>query len=308
MSKTLLPDSEIVIRNLDDVLEEKANFINKHPRAPRFPFRICVSGPSSCGKTNFVLEMIINYLYYDKIYFYSTSLEQGKYKKLKQFYKLMDEEIKEIWKKENESKQKKVGGKMKLTGDDVMKEPEPIAEFVNIDEGMPNIDGVDGSKQNILVFDDCILCKDQSAFIDFFVRGRHKGCACIYLTQEFHAVPKMIRKQLTDVIFYTRPSTHAMNAIACGLGSGAGYPEFKEIFKRAVRKPFDFLHVDLRATDMNKRFRRNMNECINYDEVIDIVENKGRRKKIDELKNEEIEEEAVEVEKPVKKPQRRFTF
>ena len=286
----MLPDSEIVIRNLDDVLEEKSNYINKHPRAPKFPFRVVVSGPSSCGKTNFVLEMIINYMYYDKIYFYSTSLEQGKYKKLKEFYKLIDEEIKQEWKKEMDKDEKKKKN-MSFKIDKKISEPEPIAEFVNIDQGLPNIDMVDSSKQNILVFDDCILNKDQNAFIDFFVRGRHKNCSCIYLTQKFHAVPSIIREQATDVIFYTKPSMFALNAIAASVPSGADYQDLKEIFNRSMKKPFDFLHVDLRTPDLNKRFKRNMNQPISLDDVREYNENKPRKtrkkKKDDEVKDED---------------------
>lgn len=286
-----MKDSEIVIRNLDDVLEEKNHYINKHPRAPKFPFRICVSGPSSCGKTNFVLEMIINYLYYDKIYFYSTSLEQGKYKKLKEFYKLVDDEIKEKWKAEMDKKKKK--GKKALSfeiGEEDIPEPEPIAEFVNVDQGLPDIEMMDASKQNILVFDDCILNKDQSAFINFFVRGRHKNASCIYLTQKFHAVPTMIRDQLTDIIFYTKPSTFALNAIASSVPSGADFQDFKEIFKRAMLKPFDFLQVDLRTPDLNKRFRRNMNDPISLDEVREYNENKPRRRTVKKKPTKEEED------------------
>lgn len=285
----ILPDSDIVIRNLDEVLEEKTNYINKHPRSPKFPFRICVTGPSSCGKTNFVLEMILNYLYYDKIYFYSTSLEQGKYKKLKEFYKLIDEEIEQEWKRKHDTKKKKtfkdIGEKIEGGG----KKPEPIAEFVNVDQGLPNVDEIDGSRQNILVFDDCILNRDQSAFISFFVRGRHKNCSCIYLTQKFHAVPMMIRDQLTDIIFYTKPSQAALMAIATSVPSGADYHDLKEIFKRAMKAPFDFLHCDLRTPDLNKRFKRNMNESISLDDVREFIENRPRRRAVRKKQLEENE-------------------
>lgn len=279
MSKTIMQDSDIVIRNLDVVFGEENHYINKHPRAPKFPFRICVSGPSSCGKTNFVLEMIINYLYYDKVYFYSTSLEQGKYKKLKEYYKMLDEEIEKEWEKKQKKNEDK-NGKSYVTAfkAKINPKPEPIADFVNIDEGLPDISSVDASKQNILVFDDCILNKDQSSFINFFVRGRHKGCSCIYLTQKFHAVPNMIRDQLTDIIFYTKPSMFALNAISASVSSGADYADLKEIFKRAMPKPFDFLHIDLRTPDLNKRFKRNMNTPISLDEVREYIENKPRRK------------------------------
>jgi len=43
-------------------------------------------GPCGCGKTDTLMNMLYNLLYYDKIYLYSKNLEQPKYQGLLQAF------------------------------------------------------------------------------------------------------------------------------------------------------------------------------------------------------------------------------
>ena len=50
---------------------------------PNHPVRCNITGPSECGKSVFLTNLILNNIYeYDKIYIYSPSLHQGLYHKL----------------------------------------------------------------------------------------------------------------------------------------------------------------------------------------------------------------------------------
>lgn len=49
---------------------------------PNDNFRMLICGPSGYGKTNTLMHMIHQLLYYDKIYLHSKNLEQPKYTRL----------------------------------------------------------------------------------------------------------------------------------------------------------------------------------------------------------------------------------
>ncbi len=69
------------------------NFEVKHDTEPVHHFllpnniRCIIFGPSSCGKTNLMLNLLLTegYLNYDKLYIYSKSVNQEKYQLLKQW-------------------------------------------------------------------------------------------------------------------------------------------------------------------------------------------------------------------------------
>ena len=50
---------------------------------PTHPLRCIITGPSECGKSVFLTNLILNFINeYDKIYIYSPSLHQDLYQKL----------------------------------------------------------------------------------------------------------------------------------------------------------------------------------------------------------------------------------
>ena len=53
--------------------------------------------------------------------------------------------------------------------------------------------------QNLVVFDDQVVTKNQSKIINYFIYGRKVGAGitCMYLTQSYYSVPKTIRAQLS---------------------------------------------------------------------------------------------------------------
>ena len=55
---------------------------NKHPLAPQWPFRLLICRNSGSGKTNLLLNLIYDYVYFNKIYLYAKDLEEDKYQDL----------------------------------------------------------------------------------------------------------------------------------------------------------------------------------------------------------------------------------
>ena len=55
---------------------------------------------------------------------------------------------------------------------------------VSNDEIIP-VQNLDSDSQKIVIFDDFVCDKNQKPLIDYFIRGRHKNCSVIYLSQSY---------------------------------------------------------------------------------------------------------------------------
>ena len=127
-----------------------------------------------------MLIVLLKLLYFDKIYLYAKNLEQGKYQTLK---KALDN--------------RKVGYKIIETSND---------EITPLDELAPD-------NQKIVIFDDFVCEKNQSLLINHFIRGRHKKCSVIYLSQSYLKSPKGIRLNCSHFVIYEFPSQNEVSLL-----------------------------------------------------------------------------------------------
>ena len=77
---------------------------------------------------------------------------------------------------------------------------------------------MDNTAQKIVIFDDYVCDKNQKPLIDYFIRGRHKNCSVIYLSQSFYGTPKDIRLNCSHFCVYEFPSSNERNLISRELG------------------------------------------------------------------------------------------
>ena len=111
---------------------------------------------------------------FDKLYLYAKDIEQGKYQDI----------IKQV-----DEISRQVGYKvLECSNDDII----PVSD-------------IDDS-QKLVIFDDFICEKTQAPLIDYFIRGRHKNCSVIYLSQSFCKTPKDIRLNCSHFCIYDFPS------------------------------------------------------------------------------------------------------
>jgi len=69
-----------------DTVKSDGNFQRLYPYMPTGTFRMLMCGPSGYSKTNTLMHMVYQLLYYDKIYLYLKNLEQPKYQGLLQTF------------------------------------------------------------------------------------------------------------------------------------------------------------------------------------------------------------------------------
>ena len=92
------------------------------------------------GKTNTLMHLIYNLLYFDKVYLYAKNLEQSRYQNLMNMFQPISNEA----------------------GYDVIE--------ANSDEIIP-VENLDSDSQKIVIFDDYVCDKNQKPLIDYFIRG-----------------------------------------------------------------------------------------------------------------------------------------
>jgi hypothetical protein len=217
---------------------DKEEFLNKHVLAPLWPFRLLICGSSGCGKTNLLMNLIYNYLYYNKIYIYAKDLTESKYQMLQDFF----EEVNETMKDE--------------TGEDFQ-----VAIFSSSKDDIVNVDDLDKEYQNLIIFDDFVTESDQRLIIDLFIRSRKKNCSLIYLTQSYFSTPKDIRLQCNYFIFYNISNERELTEIQRDHCLDIDKETFKKYFNKATSEPYSFFLIDKKSREL--RFRKNFDHKIN---------------------------------------------
>jgi len=92
-----------------------------------------------------------------------------------------------------------------------MKTFKPISKEVGYDilevsnDKIQPVSEMNGINQKLAIFDDFVCEKNQAPLIDYFIRGRHKNCSVIYLSQSCYKTPKDIRLNYSHFCIYELP-------------------------------------------------------------------------------------------------------
>ena len=197
------------IPNYDSNIDKTNSYKQLYQYMPDDTFRMLICGNSGSGKTNMLYHMLMKpLLFYDQIHLYGKNLEQQKYQD------------------------------MISTFDDISQSVGYNVLVCSNDDIVPVENLMDNTAQKIVIFDDYVCDKNQKPLIDYFIRGRHKNCSIIYLSQSFYGTPKDIRLNCSHFCIYEFPSSNERNLISRELGVD------KEQYINATNKPYSFLYVD----------------------------------------------------------------
>lgn len=157
--------------------------------------RACIIGKSGCGKTNTLMNLLLEnaldnkeYLDYNNLYIFSTTLEQPAYEVLKEGFEhnlTKKEIVKYIKDKEIHLTKEKMEQKIMVKYfDDPSKIPDPSE--------------IDKNLKTLIVFDD-ILLEKQNKVESYYTRGRHNNVDCIYISQNYTKLPKNTIRENTNL-------------------------------------------------------------------------------------------------------------
>lgn len=215
---------KLPVANFDKLAGQKQKQSKKHGNLLPDSIRAVISGPSACGKTNSLLTLIThpNGLRFENIYIYSKSLNQPKYKYLKdlleplegvQFFSFSDND-----------------------------------EVVSPDNVLPN---------SIMIFDD-VACEKQNNIRSYFCMGRHKGVDCFYLCQSYTHIPKhLVRDNVNFLVLFRQDDTNLKHVYDDHVNSDMSFAQFRELCHKCWKEDrYGFIVIDRDSSINNGRYRK----------------------------------------------------
>ena len=194
--------------------------------APFFPKNIfCVlAGSTGCGKTNLILNLLLNegLLDYTSAYIYSPTLHQNGYQNLKDYYSTVEEQIRKLY---------RINVK--------------ISHFYNADDEIQDPSELDPKLKHIMIFDDVML-HDQSKIRDYFTRGRHNNVNVFYLCQSLHKIAKhCVRDNANVFILFHQDDKSLKYFHETHVSGDMDFKEFKHFCDEAWSKKYGFVVINL---------------------------------------------------------------
>jgi GTPase SAR1 family protein len=236
-----------------DLFVEKKQYRNKNELAPQHPFRLLVVGPSGGGKTNIIMNLVLEYLEFDKLYLFAKDLQEEKYITLIALFQSLEKKYQD----ENET-------------------DETLIEYYD-DPTKVSIDSFNPNKQNLVIFDDQITesKENQQKINDLFVRGRKTpNCSIVYLTQSFFHTPPLLKKQCNYIILMNVNSQRELQEISKTYATDIDYKVFKSLYSECTKEQWGFMVLDMKTTNRCMKYRCKFDGLYSHcDESTDNLQN-----------------------------------
>lgn len=215
---------------MDDVINEfvpDQKYRNKNELAPKWPARIIVIAPSGGGKTNIVMNLIMDYLDFDKIYIYVKDLHENKYQFLIPYMQCIEKKYNE----ENDCDENII-----VYSDD----PNDIVELEDLDK----------KKQNLIIIDDAVLDKKMNEkVVDLFKRCRKRNSTIIYQSQSYFDMEKFIRLNANYLVLLNLNNKRELNEIAKTYACDIEFKQLRKLYEQCTNEPYGFMLIDMETQD-----------------------------------------------------------
>jgi len=214
---------------------------NKHPLGDP-PWSLLVVGPSRCGKSNVVLNIILKW--------YSKAFDE--------FYLA------------SETAYRPSSGWLTLIQNDIIPESNVEDNFSKASEFLETIierqKETDGKDHVLVVLDDLAKETKTSVMLEaLFTRGRHLNISTILISQVFYNVHPSIRKNTSHMIIFRPTDSKELEALATELSGMQDKKEFKKMLLDVTKKLHDFLFVANNEPNLSMKYMKNFNQRITVD-------------------------------------------
>lgn len=211
-------------------MQEKV--VNKH--GPLLPnsIRCLIIGPSDCGKTNCMFNLLfdLNGLKYENIYIYSKSLYQPKYLYLEKVISAIPE----------------------LS----------LNMFSNNCDVIPP----DEVKRNsIFIFDD-VACEKQDNIRSYFCLGRHKDIDSFYLCQTYTRIPKhLVRDNANMLCIFKQDNMNLKHIYDDHINNDITFKQFIDACNKCWNDNYGFMVIVKQYPLRSGRYRKGFDNFIVFD-------------------------------------------
>lgn len=231
-------------------LDKKVKVLKKirqlNPLLPKPPFRMALVGSSNSGKTTFLCNLFRKQFYgsfWRKEHIFVFSPTASLDDKLKacipahkgQFYEAFDPAvIDEIYTTQHEI----------------------YGEY-----GATKLD-------HILIILDDMLGTDamaaNSILTKYIFKTRHYNVSLIYSVQKYTGLPRIMRLNSDVMAIFRCSNMGEVDSIAEENADKSSRKRFRQLLIDIFSEPFQFLFVDYQCRDLSKRYRRGMNDFIDF--------------------------------------------
>lgn len=225
---------------IEKTISEKWKNTDSH--LPIHPFAILISAPPKSGKTNCLVNMLLNPAFdwvnkFDKIIWISPSI-------------LTDKTAKPVLEIANDE-DNPLSEKIKIfTGDDIDNIDELIKLIIEEQDENPE-------QETLVILDDCLGKMKNNSFSRLYTRYRHKNISMLAISQMFKGFDVTSRACASGLILYKTHNAKEREKIIEEL---AGYPDSNDYYDEATNKKHNFLWVN----NETKQLWHNFEECL-YD-------------------------------------------
>lgn len=231
--KFLKQQAKINMNNLDGICGAGiATSSTESKHGPLLPntVRCIMCGPSNCGKTNVLVNLLLdeNGVKFENLYIYSKSLNQPKYALLEKIIRTADDRI----------------GIHTFSDSEVIMKPS---------EAKPN---------SVFVFDD-VACDNQNVIREYFSMGRHASVDCFYLNQSYARIPKhLIRDNANMLVLFKQDDTNSQHVYREHVNGDMTFQQFKNVCIACWKDNYGFLVIDKDKKIDEGRYRKNFDKII----------------------------------------------
>lgn len=271
---------------------EKLPMKNGHFLMPDWPFFMAIVGPTKCGKSNLMMYIVTELLYFDRLYIFATKSE-SKYRHLRDFMlgvcekKIMktgrfplvlkyedytDEQIDLLGQEELEDYYDELD-LYEAELDKLFKESFFIGGYDDIPNGDQQAEFFDKHYQNLVIFDDMVIIKNQKKIEEMYIKGRNENCSLIYLSQSYsgkkegEGIPSIVRKQLNFIVIFKEENSRVLNELRLQMCAWIPKDKFIQLFDEATHADHGFVVIDKDTKDKPKRFRMGFDSMVNPDKI-----------------------------------------
>jgi len=251
-----------IVQAIDTKKYDNREILKNHKLFPQGKIlRMCLTGMSSSGKSTWIANCLMRgWINSHRYMIVSPSVTDPLYGGvgeakgvLKDFFDKIDEAkkkevMKEVVKYNREHKKK-------IHPDDIDTYLEPTAIFAEeLPEGfLSKI--TDGKKSWTLVLDDCIMNKTQMReYCTIFVRSRHKAVHCLFSSQNYFSIPKILRNQCNGMILFNGLTQSEITLLRRELSAGISKDNFMNGMNNALCEQYSWCFFNFSEADTDKRY------------------------------------------------------
>ncbi|ESO94748.1 hypothetical protein LOTGIDRAFT_117935, partial [Lottia gigantea] len=179
---------------------------------------------------------------FDSLFIFTTTPEQSYYQFLKALEYLSKKDVQDIFQYYEENEEE-VEIKDIIDNYIEAKNPTDIKVFLMKNVNDLDLSNIDSNRKNLILFDDCVAQRNQAVQQEFFTKGRHHNCHCIYQSQSFYGMDSMLIRKNANCFLFFEFNDKDLSQIIQSINHGMDRDRFKKVCKTQWKNPDDHGYI-----------------------------------------------------------------